>query len=71
MAYIPDSDINEAMVLFRSILPRTWRNLYEGCVHEGFDTHQAFLLLQTYILAQNPNGSCPPGGNGPDVDKPE
>jgi len=56
--------------LFRDHMPRLWRNVYEGCLDQGFNKVQAFILLQTYILSQNPNGIQPGNTPGPESDKP-
>ena len=43
----------------RDSTPRIWMALYAGSIQEGFSEHQAFNLLQTWILSQNPNGTGP------------
>lgn len=61
------SDLDQALAGMRDVLPASWRSLYDGCREQGFDTIQAFELVQTYILAQNPHGIHPPDGRGPDA----
>lgn len=51
----------------RDSLPRLWWNLYQGSLAQGFDSYQAFVLLQTYILS-NGSGVQHPKGNGPKAD---
>lgn len=61
----------EDYVTIRNAIPRLWWNMYQGSLQYGFTPEQAFQLLQTYILAQNPNGIRPPDGHGPSSDDPE
>lgn len=65
-------DLEEAMVTMREVIPRTWWNIYQGCLESGFSPLQSMQLLHTYILAQNPNGIVPGNGSiGPDSDNPQ
>jgi hypothetical protein len=48
-----------------------WWNIYQGCLQVGFNETQAFALLQTFLLAQNPQGIQPPSQSGPSTDKPD
>jgi hypothetical protein len=66
----PNPRIEEALNTARELVPRMWWNVYQGCVQAGFDSGQSFTLLQTYILAQNPNGIRPNDPQGPASDKP-
>lgn len=66
-----ERELEESLVNARNYLPRAWWNLYQGCLASGFDRLQAFVLLQTYILAQNPSGIRPAPGEGPGSDNPE
>ena len=59
----PERD--QALAQFRDVIPTMWRAVYDGSLEAGFDERQAFTLLQTWILAQNPNGIRPPDGSGP------
>lgn len=65
------SEIEEAMVAFRNTIPRAWWNVYQGCLQAGFNEQQSFILLQTYIVGQNPAGTRPSDGSGPKTDMPE
>jgi hypothetical protein len=58
----------EVFAELRDTVPRMWWNLYQGAVQAGFDQRQAFALVQTFILAQNPNGIRPPESAGPNGD---
>lgn len=62
------SEIEQGMMGLRDITTRAWWNIYQGCLSQGFDERQAFNLLQTYILGQNPNGSRPASDIGPRSD---
>lgn len=57
-------EMDQALALFRDTLPRAWMACYQGCIAGGFSDSQAFLLLQTYILSQNPYGIRPGEGFG-------
>ncbi len=56
---------DQALAEFRDVIPAMWRSLYDGSLAAGFDKRQAFVLLQTWLLAQNPNGTRPPDASGP------
>ena len=64
-------DIESTLVFMRDVQARMVWNTYQGYLQAGFTQSQAFVLVQTYVLAQNPNGIHPPMGSGPDPDKPE
>lgn len=71
-----DTDFNgpefeDTMNLFREVIPRTWWNIYQGCLQKGFNERQAFALVETYILSSNTNGIQPPDMDGPNSDLPE
>lgn len=53
----------------RDQFPPVWWGLYTGCMERGFTEKQAFALVTTFILSNNPNGIRPdnPFGQGPDV----
>lgn len=53
-------DLDEAVAALSEVLPITWRQLYKGCISEGFSSEQAMGLVKTYILSQNPYGIAPP-----------
>jgi len=62
--------LNTELNSIREVITRVWWNLYQGCLERGFKPNQAFALVQTYILAQNPAGSKPPSESGPESDNP-
>jgi hypothetical protein len=53
-------DLEQEFARFRDTVPRLWRNTYDGCRQVGFTPAESFVLLQTWILAQNPKGIVPP-----------
>lgn len=53
-------ELDEALATIRDVLPRTWRQLYEGCLAAGFGPSEAMDLVKTYILSQNQRGIVPP-----------
>lgn len=55
----------QELASIRDTVPPIWWSLYLGSVAVGFDTVQAFALVQTWILSQNSNGIQPPRTNGP------
>ena len=64
--------IEELLVSFRESIPRLYWGLYQGLLAAGFDQPQAFTLLQTYVLSQNPYGIRPPSReDGPESDDPK
>lgn len=58
----------QRMAAIRDGLPRLWMSLYQGSVDSGFSKEQAFILVQTWILAQNPKGIRPVETDGPEPD---
>jgi hypothetical protein len=50
---------DQQLAQVRDHLPTVWMALYVGCMQAGFSEQQAFSLVQTWILGQNPNGSRP------------
>ena len=57
--------------VFREALPRSWWNIYQGCLTSGFDPRDSMILLQTYILSQGLHGPELPDAHGPDSDIPD
>jgi hypothetical protein len=55
-------EIEQSIAEIRDVIPRMWRQIYLGCLEQGFSPRQAFSLLQTHILSQN-------GVKPPDNDK--
>lgn len=53
----------------RDSLPRMWYGIYQGSVDVGFTPLQAFTLVQTFILSQNPTGIRPNPVEGPQSDR--
>lgn len=66
-----EQEVDQIMMVMRDYHPRAWWNVYQGSIQAGFPPREAFALLQTYILSQNPNGIVLPRGNGPGSDVPE
>ena len=58
--------LEQSTAELREILPRLWWGLYSGCMDSGFDSRQAYALVCTYILAQNPSGIRPSTEGGPE-----
>ena len=56
----------QLLAQMRDSLPQMWYAIYSGSLAAGFDQVQAFTLLQTWLLSQNPHGIRPPSGSGPD-----
>lgn len=61
-------DISQNLAAVRDSMPRLWYALYQGSLAAGFDRTQAFNLVQTWILAQNPKGVKPSDADGPPPD---
>lgn len=55
-------EIEQSLAGIRDVIPRMWRQIYLGCLEQGFSPRQSFALLQTHILSQN-------GVKPPDNDK--
>jgi hypothetical protein len=51
--------MEQDMAQVRDTMPRLWKALYQGAIDQGFTREVALLLLQTWILAQNPHGINP------------
>jgi len=60
-------ELEQGIAGIRDVIPRMWRQIYLGCLDQGFSPRQSFALLQTHILAQN--GVKPPDNDKDD--KPE
>ena len=58
------SEIEQDIATMRDIYPRTWRQLFLGCVKEGFTPAQSMDLVKTYILSQNIVGIRPSNDGG-------
>lgn len=54
-----DPKIDQAFATMRDIIPQSWWAYYTGSIAAGFTPIQAFALLQTHILSQNPHGIAP------------
>jgi hypothetical protein len=63
-----DPKLEQGLASIRDTIPRMWFAYYQGSVAAGFSPEQAFILLQTYILSQTPNGIQPPRTSGPEGD---
>lgn len=50
-------NLEQAIAQAGEIFPRTWREVFNGCIREGFNHHESMELLKTYILSQNPHGT--------------
>ena len=61
------SDLEQAIAGMREVFPSSWRQLYEGCIEEGFTEKQSMDLVKTYILSQNPFGIRPCDGSATDI----
>jgi len=48
---------SQGTAFLAEMLPPFWKRLYDNCKKAGFEEPEAFKLLQTYILSQNPNGT--------------
>jgi hypothetical protein len=64
------NETEDVLLFFRQTTTRVWFNLYQGCLDRGFDERQAFVLVQTYILANGTADVHPPDGSGPETDDP-
>lgn len=64
-----EGEMDQELAKMRDFIPGLWFAMYQGCLDKGFDKYQSMGLLQTWILAQNPNGIQPPKGEGPESDK--
>jgi hypothetical protein len=64
-------EIEDSLLFFRQTVTRTWWNLYQGCLDQGFDNKQAFVLVQTYILGNGNSDLKPPDADGPGSDDPD
>ncbi len=51
----------------RDGLPRSWWNIYQGCLQAGFDEEQSWTLLLQFILSLTAK-VLPPSGKGPKRD---
>lgn len=58
-------DTEQMLAGIRDTIPRVWWAVYSGLIAAGFTPGQAFVLLQTYVLAQCSNGVWPPTDTGP------
>ncbi len=56
------AEIDQSAAWLGENLPPLYRSFYKGLVAQGFSDAESFKLLQTYILAQCPNGIR--GGDG-------
>jgi len=55
--------LEQSLASARDLIPRLWRQIYLGCVRQGFTPDEAFKLTQTYIMSvNNQNGMQPPHG---------
>lgn len=62
-------EVEQGLAVMRDTLPRMWKSLYDGGLAAGFDPATALIMVQTWILSQNPHGIVPPKAATPD--KPE
>ncbi len=53
------AQIDQNLATMKELLPPIWMGLFVGCQDAGFNELQAFDLVKTYILSQNPNGTRP------------
>lgn len=60
--------IEQDLARLRDITPRIYWSIYQGCLATGFNPIQSFVLLQTWILSQCPNGIQPSSTQGPNTD---
>lgn len=60
-----NSEREQQLAQARDSVPPLWWALYQGGLAAGFDEKQSFMLLQTFILSQNPYGIRPSDGFGP------
>lgn len=61
--------IEENLIVFRELIPRTWWNLYQGLLQTGFEDHTALALLHSYVLGSAASRIVPDAGKGPASDK--
>ena len=59
-------ELDQQIAAAADFMPTFWHALYQSCLRVGFNERQAFSLIQTYILGQNPNGIRPQDLNGPE-----
>ena len=50
------AEFDQGVEAMGEVFPAMWCKLFEKCKEEGFTEQQAFDLVKTYILSQNPNG---------------
>ena len=50
------ANYEQAEALLVELFPPLWRQLYDGCVKQGFTEEQSLALLKAYILSQSSYG---------------